>query len=287
MAASPQGVIADLIRNLLKQGWAAMGHSLSHHHFLHHDILAIDEAEHIDACGLVDVDVGIAADGLAAEHTAHHVDDLQGGVATIVDNPFAAVEEGEGLIGIVFFDAGGVEHQAEAAFVVVGVGLEGVARVGQQVDVDAGLVVDEVEVSHFGVAHFNADGVNAVFGGAEVDRLLTFAGATHHGEVLVVLGEINLGIVGVELELRQLAALVETNDGTVDDQALRLADVEVDNTFFVIHDRNSRKRAASNYMGVTKEAEMLDRISGLNEDSLHGVKDNLIRDNTCDEVVTG
>ena len=76
-----------------------MAHSLFDHHFLHHDVLAVDEAEHVDASGFVDVDGGIAVDCLAAKHATHHVDDLEGGVARVVDDPFAAVVVGEGLRG--------------------------------------------------------------------------------------------------------------------------------------------------------------------------------------------
>ena len=55
------------------------GISLSHHHLLDLHVVAIDEAEHVDALGGVDVDVGAAVDAFALEDAAVDVDHLQGG----------------------------------------------------------------------------------------------------------------------------------------------------------------------------------------------------------------
>ena len=127
-----------------------------------------------------------------------------------------------------------------------------------------------MEVSHFGVAHFNAEGVSAIFGGAEVDRHLTFVGATHHSEVFIVLGEINLGIVGVELELGQLAAIVEADDSAVDDQALRLADVEVDATLLGGLLRTYRKYAYGTTTTCQNKRDDVAIVFGHNEYTFHG-----------------
>lgn len=48
----------------------------TNHHLLHLHVVAIDEAEHVDAGGLVEMDFGIAVESLAIEHTAHHIDHL-------------------------------------------------------------------------------------------------------------------------------------------------------------------------------------------------------------------
>ena len=120
-----------------------------HYHLLHFHVVSVHEAEHVDAGGLVKVDLGVAADGFGADDAAHHVDDLQGGFTHVVDGPAAAVEVGEVGCGVVFFHAVGVEHQAEAVGIVGGAGFEAVARGGEQVDVGAGHVVDEVEVAGF------------------------------------------------------------------------------------------------------------------------------------------
>ena len=60
------------------------------------DIVAVDEAEHVDARGGVHLDGGVAVDGLGADDAASHVDDMQLGVAFVADDPFVAVEVGEG-----------------------------------------------------------------------------------------------------------------------------------------------------------------------------------------------
>ena len=62
---------------------------------LHFDVAAVDEAEEVNACSPVDADLCVAVDGLAAEHAAHHVDDLQGGLAFAAHHPLAAVVVGE------------------------------------------------------------------------------------------------------------------------------------------------------------------------------------------------
>ena len=59
-----------------------------------------------------------------------------------VDDEVAVADEGEGVVcASVAFG----EHQLEAAGVVVGLGLECVARGGEQVDVGTGQVVDQTE----------------------------------------------------------------------------------------------------------------------------------------------
>ena len=90
------------------------------------DFIVIDKAQDIHALCLVDVEFGAAVDGLAAEHAAHHVDDLQGGVVMASrHHPSAAVVVGEVVVA---HGAIGFKQQAEAGGVVVFGGLEGIAR---------------------------------------------------------------------------------------------------------------------------------------------------------------
>ena len=49
---------------------------LLHHNLLGLDVVAVDEAEHIDSGGGVDLGGGVAVDGLGAEHAAGHIDNL-------------------------------------------------------------------------------------------------------------------------------------------------------------------------------------------------------------------
>ena len=188
---------------------------LLHHNLLGLDVVAVDEAEHIDSGGGVDLGGGVAVDGLGAEHAAGHIDNLQGGFTFVVDGPIVTIEEGE-VVGVLLVDAAvGAEHEAEAAGVVGDLSLEAVARVGNQVDVGAGHVVDEVEVLHLNVFGVDAEGVGAVLFSFEADRHFTDFFSVDDGVVLVALFEIDLGAVVAELELRQLTAFTEADDGTV------------------------------------------------------------------------
>ena len=190
----------------------ARGISLSHHHLLDLHVVAIDEAEHVDALGSVDVDVGAAVDAFALHDAAVDVDHLQGGVAFVVDDEAAVAVEGEGVVVVVT----GGEHEGEAAFAVGGLSIEAVARGGEQVDVVAVHVVDEVEVAE---AHFLAaevEGVVAVLFSFEVDGHFTHSVAIDHSVVLAFDGHVDLGVVFVELELGQHVAFAEADDGAVD-----------------------------------------------------------------------
>ena len=190
-------------------------------------VLAVDEAEHVDARAEVGgADGGVAADGLAAQDATGEVNHLQGGFADVADDPFAAVEEGERLgAGCVLFDAGDVEHQAEAVDVVARRCLEGVERHLQQVDVVTRHIVNQVQVAGLHVLSIDADGVGTVALGLEVDRHFAVSGAADHSEVFVALRDVELGALSVELELGQLTAFVEADDGAVDDGTTALAEV--------------------------------------------------------------
>ena len=88
------------------------------------------ELEHIDAGSGIQLDAADTVDLLGGNDAAGHVDDAEG--AFTVDDEVVVAHESE--FAAVF--AGG-EHQFEAAAVVAGVGVEGVARVGEQVNVVA------------------------------------------------------------------------------------------------------------------------------------------------------
>ena len=203
---------------------------------MHFHVVAVDEAEHVDAGGLVEVDGGVAVDGLAADEASHDVDDLQGGFTQVADGPVGAVEVGEGLGGL-FVGAVALEHQAEAVGVVACAGLEGVARGLEQVDVHAGHIVDEVEVIHLHVLGLHGEGVGAVLAGLEADGHLGLVGAANDGVILIALWDVELGAVRVELELGQLAAFVETDDSIVDNTATLAGDIEFHTTTAIIRTR--------------------------------------------------
>ena len=74
-------------------------------------------------------------DLMAKKDVPQHVDDLEG--ASAIDDELSVADEGE---GVVCASVAGGEHQLEAAGVVVGPGLEGVARGGEQIHVVAGEV---------------------------------------------------------------------------------------------------------------------------------------------------
>ena len=89
-----------------------------------------------------------AVDGLAAQDAAVKVDDLQGGFALVGDDPTAVEEEGEAVIVAIIVVVGvpANEHEAEAAFIVRHLGVEGVRRRLQQVNIRTSEVINQVEV---------------------------------------------------------------------------------------------------------------------------------------------
>ena len=76
------------------------------------DILALDEADHIDALSLVDGLAVVAAEGLGAEDATGDVDHLQGGLALDAeDHEVAVADEAEVALTAV---GAGSEDQFEA-----------------------------------------------------------------------------------------------------------------------------------------------------------------------------
>ena len=204
---------------------------LSDDHFLRLHAVAIHKAQHVDARGLVEADVDVAIDGLAADHAASDVDHLQSGFAIIVDHPFATVEVGERFdVVLIHVVAGGVD-EFEAVGIVGRAGCEGVARVGQQVDIGASKVVDEVEVFHLDVLSVDAEGVGTVLGSVEADGSGVLVDAAHHGKLFFTFVDVKLGTVVSNLEFRQSMILVETHYCTVDDSAFVIVKVDNDTVF--------------------------------------------------------
>ncbi len=184
------------------------------------DIAAVGEAEHIDAVG--EAVGGDAADHVgAADHAASDIEHLECAIA--VDDDVAVADEGE-VIAHVF---AGCEDEFEAGGVVGGVGVEGVGRVGEEVNVVAGAVVNEVEVAELNVLVAEGEGVGAVFLSLEVDRHLAHFVSADDSVVFVILWDIDLGAVGEELDLGQLVAVAEVDAGAVDEVAV-LGEVEVE-----------------------------------------------------------
>ena len=97
---------------------------------------------------------------LAHNHAAKHINDFHSGVVGVVDDPFAAVEVGEGVDDVLVDTGVGVKDQGEAGLDIADVSVEAIVRVGLQVDLFASLVVDEVEVIHLGVLGVDAEGVS-------------------------------------------------------------------------------------------------------------------------------
>ena len=67
------------------------------------DLVTLDELEHIDAGFGVDADVLTAVDVVAADDAAEDIDDVEDGIAVVVDDEVAVVIEGE-LVNVLFLD---------------------------------------------------------------------------------------------------------------------------------------------------------------------------------------
>ena len=67
----------------------------SHHNLLDVNALSIDKTKHIHARCEVDGLADAAADGLTAEDATRYIDNLQGGLTLVVDDPTAVAEESE------------------------------------------------------------------------------------------------------------------------------------------------------------------------------------------------
>ena len=222
----------------------------SYHNLLSLHILAVDEAEHVNTRSGIDVDIGAAVDGFGTQDAACDVNHLQRGVAFVVDDPTAVAVESEDII---IADASG-KHQFESAGVVGRVGFEAIACGVEQVDIVACQVVDEVEV---GEAHFHAgkaEGVGAALFSFEANRDLTHIVNADYGIVFARLGDVDLGAVLLDLELGQLLAFIEADDGTVDDIT---AMAQVDHDFL----------AAVTALGFRSEGHSLLGILRVNEDT--------------------
>ena len=132
-------------------------------------VVVVDEAEHVNAFGGVDVDISAAVDGLSADDAAVDVDHLDNGITFVANDPIVIVKESE-VIVVVCVPAN--EHQLEAAGVVRRVGLEGVARVGEEVNVVSGQIINKVEIVEADFLSSEAEGVVAVLFSLEAEGQL-------------------------------------------------------------------------------------------------------------------
>ena len=114
----------------------------SHDDLLGLHVVAIDEAEDIYASDSWQLTVG-SWQLLGEELVTEGVEDLERAFA--VDNELSVADEGKVVIVVlvVFIHP---EHQLETALVVRDLAVEGVARSGEEVNVGAGEVIDEVEI---------------------------------------------------------------------------------------------------------------------------------------------
>ena len=157
-----------------------------------------------------------AVDGLVAEDASVDVDDLQGGFAFIEDDPVAVAEESEGRVGP-FGSFGGLggEDKAEARGVVAGLRGKGIGWHLQQVDVGTSHIINKVQITHLHALGIDRNLVSAVLLGLEIQRHFALAVAEGNGVFLAALRDINIGVLLAEVELAQLTAFVEGDDGFV------------------------------------------------------------------------
>ena len=107
------------------------------------------------------------------------------------------------------------KHQLEAALIILGSGLETVARSLQQVNVSTCHSINKVQIVHLYAFKVEAEGVFAVLFGLEVQWHFALLVAIGDGIVFVALRDVNLGIVAIT-ELGQCSAFVEAHNGFVD-----------------------------------------------------------------------
>ena len=187
--------------------------NLFHHDLLGLDVVALDELEHIDTVAEVELFVVAAVEAFGAEGTSGDIHDFEGSLSFDAKDLQAVVADESEVVAI---DAvAGGEDQFEARSVVGGLSVEAVARVVEEVDIVAGEVVDEVEVAELDVVVVEADGVAAVLLSLEVDRHFAFVLSIDHSVVLAFQRDVDLGATFSELELGQLAAFAEADDGAV------------------------------------------------------------------------
>lgn len=104
--------------------------------------MAVDEAQHINARREVGSwQLGVSSwQFIAEQFVTENIEDLEGACA--VDDEVAVADESEVLILNVVIVVVGTEHQFEATLIVRRLGLKGVTRGLEQVDVGAGQVVN-------------------------------------------------------------------------------------------------------------------------------------------------
>ncbi len=233
---------------------------LSHHNLLHFHVVAVDESHDIHAWGHVELLLVAAAEGLAAEDASCDVHHLDGGFAFDAEDAqvASAVDEAE---AVALDAATRGEHQLKAAGIIRRLRVEVVARVGQQVHIVAGEVIDEVQVAERDLLVGEAQRVAAVLLSLEVDRDFARLTSIDYSVVLVVHRDVHFGVVLAEVELLEGVAFTEADDGVVGGTffatgADGLGQVDV-------------QLARSCSGSRSRELEALDCVRGLNEDTFH------------------
>ncbi len=177
---------------------------LSDDHLLDLHVVAVDESDHVDARSVVDLALIAATEGLAADDVAEDVNHLDGGLTLDAKDAevAAGVDEAE---AVAFGARAGGKHQLEAALVVGGAGVEAVARAGEQVDIFACEVVDEMQVAEVNVFVGETQRVAAVLLRLEVDgHLAHMAFGRGDGVVLAFDRHVDLAAVLAEGHLAHL-----------------------------------------------------------------------------------
>ena len=90
----------SLLPTLLADESSNQGKSWStNHHLLHLHVVALDEADHVDARGTADLHLVAAAEGLATDDVAKHVNHLDSGLTFDAEDAEVAdsVDEAEGV----------------------------------------------------------------------------------------------------------------------------------------------------------------------------------------------
>ena len=178
---------------------------------LHFRVDTIDEAEHINARNGFDV-LAIATMNLFATHdAARDVNHLEGGITIVVDDPVAVIVEAEDVI---IADASG-KHQFETAGIIRCAGIKTVNWGLEQVDIYTCQIINEMEVTEANLLGIDTNGVGTVLVSREIDRHFTVFVCVGHSIILIVLRDVNLGLVLVKLELTESTSSIETDNGII------------------------------------------------------------------------
>jgi len=89
-----------------------------------------------------------------------------------------------------------------------------------RVGLDAGHVVDKVEITEFNIFGVEAEGVGAVFFSLEADWHFTLGFGVDHSVVFAFNRHVDLGVVGIHLELAEAFTFAKAQQGAIDESTL-------------------------------------------------------------------